>query len=220
MVMEKEKQLLINYGRKLVTDKYTVGTGGNLSIFNRELNLMAITPSGIDFFDIEPEDIVIMKTDGTIVESDRKPSSEWVMHKLYYERRTDLNCVIHAHTVYSTILAELRWRLPASHYMLAVAGKDVRCADYATYGTVELAENAFKAMENRRAVFLANHGVLVGHDTIANAYNVLEQVEYCANIYVRAKNIGEPVVLDDAEMEMMQERFKTYGQVKKESEQL
>ncbi|WP_200814935.1 L-fuculose-phosphate aldolase [Scatolibacter rhodanostii] len=214
MKLMTERNLLIEYGKKLVTDGFTCGTGGNLSIYNREEKLMAITPSGIPFFEILPEDIVIMRTDGTIVEGTRKPSSEWVMHKLFYERRTDINSVIHAHTIYSTILAELRWDLPAAHYMIAVAGPNVRCAEYASFGTEELAENAYTGMIDRKAVLLANHGVLTGHYDIANAYNVLEEVEYCANIYYRAKSIGEPVILDDAEMQHMHEEFKIYGQRK------
>lgn len=213
MLLEIEREKLIEYGKKLVEDGFTCGTGGNLSIYDREQNLMAITPSGIPFFDIKKEDIVVMRTDGEIIESNKKPSSEWVMHKLFYERRDDINSVIHAHTIYSTILAELRWDLPASHYMVAVAGPDVRCAEYATYGTPELAENAFKAMEDRKAVLLANHGVLTGHKNIENAFNVLEEVEYCANIYYRAKSIGEPVVLDREEMDNMAVKFESYGQV-------
>jgi len=212
--MEEQRTQLVAYGKKLVEDGFTLGTGGNLSLFDRQTGNMAITPSGIKFFEIEPEDIVIMKTDGTIVEGNRTPSSEWMMHRNFYEGRTDIDCVIHAHTIYSTILSELRWDLPATHYMIAVAGKDVKCADYASYGTKALADNAFKAMVDRKAVFLANHGVLVGAGDIANAYNVLEEVEYCANIYYRAKSIGEPVVLEEEEMDSMLERFKSYGQVK------
>lgn len=214
MLMEKERKQLVEYGEKLVNDGFTLGTGGNLSLFDRKNQTMAITPSGIGFFEIQPEDIVVMKTDGTIVEGTRTPSSEWVMHRNFYERRTDIDCVIHAHTIYSTILAELRWDLPATHYMIAVAGKDVKCAKYASYGTKELAENAFEGMQDRKAVLLANHGVLVGEHDMLGAYNVLEQVEYCASIYYRAKSIGEPVVLDDAEMDSMMDRFKTYGQRK------
>lgn len=214
MLLEKERQDLIDYGKKLLNDGYTLGTGGNLSVYDRDKELMAMTPSGIPFPEIELEDIVIMKLDGTIVEGKRKPSSEWVMHKLFYERRTDINAVIHGHTIHSTVLGELRWSLPATHYMIAVAGKDVRCADYATFGTPELAENAFKAMENRKAVILANHGILTGESDLANAYNVLEEVEYCSEIYIKAKSIGEPVVLEDSEMKNMAEKFKTYGQIK------
>lgn len=215
MLLEKKRQDLVDYGNKLLSDGYTLGTGGNLSIYDREQELMAMTPSGIPFPEIKVEDIVIMKLDGTIVDGKRKPSSEWVMHKLLYERRTDINAVIHGHTIYSTVLGELRWPLPATHYMIAVAGKDVRCADYATFGTPELAENAFKAMQDRKAVILANHGILTGESDLANAYNVLEEVEYCSEIYIKAKSIGEPVVLDDKEMKKMAEEFKTYGQITK-----
>lgn len=212
-MLGKERKDLVAYGKKLLQENYTLGTGGNLSIYNRDLDLMAITPSGIPFMEIKEEDIVVMQLDGTIVAGARKPSSEWVMHKVFYERRMDINAVIHAHTIHSTVLAELRWPLPATHYMLAVAGKDVRCAEYASYGTPELAENAFEAMKDRKAVFLANHGILTGAHDLPNAYNVLEEVEYCANIYIKAKSIGEPVVIADDEMKRMAEKFKTYGQV-------
>lgn len=214
----KERQKLVRHGKKLIDEGYTLGTGGNLSIYNRAEDVMLITPSGIPFHEIKEEDIVAMKLDGTLINSQRKPSSEWVMHKLFYERRTDINAVIHAHTVYSTVLATLRQDLPASHYMLAVAGKDVRCAEYASYGTPELAENAFKGMENRKAVILANHGILTGEKDIENAYNVLEEVEYCANIHIKAQGIGRAVIIDDEEMDRMAEKFKTYGQVKVEDE--
>lgn len=214
MLMQKAREELIEYGKKLVDKNLTKGTGGNLSIFDRKNELMAITPSGIDFYEIKPEDIVIMKIDGTIVEGQRKPSSEWVMHKIFYEKRKDLDAMIHAHTTYATVLATLRWSLPASHYMVAVAGPDVRCADYATYGSTELAENAFIAMEDRKAVFLANHGIIGGEKDLINAFNVIEEVEYCSNIFLKAKSVGEPVVLPTEEMKVMREKFKTYGQRK------
>ena len=214
MLMEKERLQLVEYGKKLVTAGLTKGTGGNLSVFDREQGLMAITPSGIDFFEIKPEDIVIMNLDGTIREGNRTPSSEWEMHILPYRRRTDIDAVIHAHVKYATILGCLRWELPATHYMIAVAGPTVRCAEYATYGTHELAENAFKAMEDRRAVILANHGILAGAQDLLNAFNIIEEIEYCSEIYVKAKAIGDPVVLPPEEMKLMAEKFKTYGQRK------
>nr|WP_202914416.1 L-fuculose-phosphate aldolase [Streptococcus sp. S784/96/1] len=212
--MENERKEIIKYGKKLVTEGLTKGTGGNLSVFDRDKKLMAITPSGIDFFEIKEEDIVILDFDGNVVEGDRLPSSEWFMHLIQYQKRDDIDAVIHAHTTYGTVLACLREPLLASHYMIAVAGKDVKVADYATYGTKELAENAAKAMENRRAVFLANHGILAGAQDLLNAFNVIEEVEYCAKIYCVAKSFGEPVVLPDEEMELMAEKFKTYGQRK------
>lgn len=180
MLFEKERQELIKFGKKLVETDLTKGTGGNLSVYDPELGYMAITPTGIDFYDIKPEDIVIMKLDGTIVEGDKKPSSEWYMHAIQYEKRDDITAVIHGHTTYSTVIATLRESIPASHYMIAVAGKDVRCAEYATYGTKELARNAFEAMKDRYAVLLANHGILAGSYSLANAFNIIEEVEYCA----------------------------------------
>ncbi|MEW8972947.1 MAG: class II aldolase/adducin family protein [Tissierellaceae bacterium] len=145
----------------------------------------------------------------------KKQSSEYSMHKIFYERREDINSVVHAHSVYSTILSCLNWELPAVHYLVAISGgKNVRCADYATFGTKELAENAFKSMEDRMAVFLANHGLLVGGKDLPNAFNKVEEIEFCAEIYYRAKSIGEPIVLPDGEMKKMLGLFKSYGQVK------
>ncbi|XBC48824.1 L-fuculose-phosphate aldolase [Dolosigranulum savutiense] len=212
--MKEARDQLIAYGKKLVETNLTKGTGGNLSIFDREAGHMAITPSGIDFFEIQPEDIVIMTLDGDIVEGERTPSSEWVMHKIFYENREDIDAMIHAHTMYATVMATLRWDLPPSHYMVAVAGKNVRVADYATYGTPELAENAYEAMKDRRAVLLANHGIIAGAQDLLNAFNIVEEVEYCSEVHIKAKSVGEPVILDDAEMTHMLERFETYGQRK------
>lgn len=214
MLMEKERLDLIKFGKKLVEANLTKGTGGNLSVFDRKNGQVAITPSGIDFFEIRPEDIVILDLEGNKLEGTRVASSEWEMHLIPYRTRTDIDAVIHAHTMYATILGCLHWELPATHYMIAVAGPTVRCAEYATYGTHELAVNAAKAMEDRNAVILANHGILAGAKDLLNAFNVVEEIEYCSEIYCKAKSIGEPVILPKEEMELMAEKFKTYGQKK------
>ena len=174
MLMEKAREELVKYGKKLVTANLTKGTGGNLSVFDRANGTVAITPSGIDFFEITPEDIVILDLDGKVVEGNRVPSSEWEMHLMQYRTRNDIDAVIHAHTTYATVFAVLNWELPPSHYMIAVAGPNVRCAKYATYGTHELAVNATEAMKDRRAVILANHGILSGAQDLLNAFNIIE----------------------------------------------
>ena len=212
MLMEKERLLLIKYGKKLVEAGLTKGTGGNLSVFDRATGNVAITPSGIDFFEIQPEDIVIIDLDGNTVEGNRVPSSEWAMHIMPYKYRDDIDAVIHAHTMYSTVLSCLREDLPATHYMIAVAGETVRVAKYATYGSMELAENAFEAMKDRKAVILANHGILAGAKDLLNAFNIIEEIEYCSEVYTKAKAIGEPVILPHEEMSLMAEKFKSYGQ--------
>ncbi|MBC8590145.1 L-fuculose-phosphate aldolase [Wansuia hejianensis] len=215
MIFEKERAQIVEYGKKLITSNLTKGTGGNISIFFREEKLMAITPSGIDYFKLNPEDIVVMDLNGNIVDGKQKPSSEYSMHKIFYERRSDINSVVHVHSTYSTTLSSLNWELPAVHYLVAISGgKNVRCADYATFGTKELAENAYKAMEDRMAVFLANHGLLTGGKDLPNAFNKAEEIEFCAEIYYRTKSIGNPVILPDEEMEKMLGLFKDYGQVK------
>lgn len=215
MILLEERKEIVEYGKKLITSGLTKGTGGNLSIFNREEKLMAISPSGIDYFETTLEDVVVLDLDGNIIDGNRKPSSESDMHLIFYRKRSDIDAIIHTHTVFATTISCLNITLPPVHYMIALAGLDVRCAEYATYGTKELAENAFEAMEDRNAVLLANHGLLAGAKDLANAFNITEEIEYCAELYYRAKSIGEPVILPKDEMVTMIEKFKNYGQVMK-----
>ncbi len=214
MLMQAEREAIVAYGIKLIETGLTKGTGGNLSVFDPELGLFAISPSGIDYVKITPEDVVVLDLEGHILEGDRTPSSEVDLHRIFYQNREDIRAVIHTHTMYATTLSCLGWDLPAVHYMVAVAGKNVRCADYATFGTPELARKAFEAMKDRRAVLLANHGLLAGAPDLANAFNITEEIEYVAEIYTRTLAIGEPVILGDEEMTLMAEKFKSYGQKK------
>ena len=203
---------LIEYGKLLEQTGLTLGTGGNLSYYDRVKEQMYITPSGIPFGEITREDIVVLSREGELISGSRKPSSEWAMHVIFYQRREDINAVIHAHTTYATVFAVLNEDLPASHYMLAVAGKNVRCAPYASYGTPELAENAFEAMVNRKAALLANHGIIAGGAHLGEAFNIIREVEYCAKIHIMARALGDPHLIPDEEMANMHERFKSYGQ--------
>lgn len=215
ILLENERKEIVKYGRKLIETGLTRGTGGNLSIFNREKDLMAISPSGIDYFKIKLEDVVILDLNGNKVDGDKEPSSEYDMHRIFYKNRYDIDAIIHTHSTYATTIACLNWELPPVHYMIALAGVNVRCAKYATYGSKELAENVFKAMEDRNAVLLANHGMLAGGKDLANVFNITEEIEYCAELYYRSKAIGEPVILSENEIIKMIDKFKTYGQVKK-----
>lgn len=214
MILEKERKQVIEYSLKLLSEGLTNGTAGNVSIFNREKGLVAISPTGVNYSELTPEMISIVDLDKKLIEG-LKPSSELEMHMILYRNREDVNAVIHTHPVYTTVLACLRQDLPAIDYMIAVTGATkVRCAEYASYGTKELAENAYKAMGSSLAVILANHGLTTAGKDIANAFNITVQVEYISNLYIKAKNIGEPIILPDNEMNSMLERFKTYGQIK------
>lgn len=214
MLMKEERELIVEYGKKLLTNGLTKGTGGNISIYNPELNLMAISPSGIEYFDTTPEDVVITDLEGNVVDSNRKPSSELDMHRIYYLKKGDrVRSVVHTHSPFSTTLATLRWDLPASNYYIAIAGgNDVKCANYESFGTWELAQASYKVMENRNVCFLANHGLLATGIDVKEAFTAAEETERMSEVYWRSKCVGEPVILGDAEVDFMLEKFKTYGQ--------
>ena len=160
MILREEREQVVEYCRMLTTHRLTKGTGGNISACNREKGLMAISPSGMDYFKTEPEDVVVLDLEGRVVEGRRIPSSEADMHRLLYIDRSDVNAVVHTHSTYATTLACMRWNLPAVHYLVGFAGLDVRCTPYATFGTPELARLAREGMKGRFAVLLGNHGLL------------------------------------------------------------
>ena len=213
MLLVEERKQLVEFGRKLYRDKLTRGTGGNLSIYNSELQLMAITPSGLAYENLKYEDIVVMKLNGEVVEGTLKPSSENPMHRLVYQNRTEFKAMIHTHSTYAVVLSGLRKPLVAIDYLVAMGGgKDVRIADYASFGSKELSANALLAMEDRCAVLLANHGMNVCAESLETAYSKLEILEFCCELYVKALSAGNPVILDDIEMEKMVMEFEHYGQ--------
>ncbi len=218
LVLASEREQIASFGRKLVEHRLTRGTSGNLSIYNRHKRLMAISPSGLDYLQTAPQDVAVINLSGKIIDGTRKPSSEWALHRILYENRDDISSAVHTHSPFSTVLSCLGWELPALHYMIALAGPTVRCAAYASFGTEELAANALLAMHDRNAVFLANHGLLATSSDLANAFHIVEEIEFCAELYWRSKCVGEPVILGKAEMVLMKDRFRSYGQVKTTSE--
>lgn len=214
MLLERERNLIVQYGRKLITSNLTTGSGGNLSLYNRQEGLVAIKPSGIEYFDMCPEDVVIMTVDGEIVEGDKKPSSEVSFHLGLLKHRPDVNAVIHTHSVYATTIACLGWELPAVHYLVGFSGNKVPVAPYATFGTKELADNILKSIGSYNACLMANHGIVTVGNNIATAFATAEEIELVARIYYQTKCIGQPVILSDEEMAVVGEKFKTYGQKK------
>jgi L-fuculose-phosphate aldolase len=212
MLLEKERTEVVEYCKKLITSGLTKGTGGNISIYNKEENLVAMSPSGMDYFDQTPEDITVLSLDGKVVDGKRKPSSEWYMHLICYNNRSDILSVVHTHSMYCTVLATLREPLPASSYLVGLAGPDVRCARYEQFGTPELADAALEGMQDRNAVLLANHGLLAGGMSISHAFTIAEELEMCSQIYVVARSIGTPALLEKEEMLSLIEKFKHYGQ--------
>lgn len=212
MLLGELREKVVEYGKKLIEKNLTTGTGGNISIFHRESGLMLMSPSGIDYMETRANDVVVMNLIGDIVDGDRKPSSEYDLHRIFYLNREDISALVHTHSMYATTIACMNWDLPPVHYMVAVAGDNVRCAGYATFGTMEFAENAYRAMENRKAVLLANHGMLAGANNLDQAFKIAEDIEFCCELYYRTKSLGEPVIIDQDEMVRMRDKFRTYGQ--------
>jgi len=185
------------------------GTSGNLSVRTDEGFL--ITPSGMDYESLAPEDIVAVNLEGDW-EGSNKPSSEWRIHLDVYRERADALAIVHAHPAFCTTLACLCRSIPAIHYMVAVAGgKDIRCAPYATFGTQALSDYAVAALEGRKACLMAHHGLLCLERDLPRALALAIEVEGLAQIYYQCLLAGEPTVLDDAEMDRVLEKFKDYG---------
>ncbi len=184
------------------------GTSGNLSA--RIDGGMLITPSAVDYNVMHPADLVIVSTAGQWAEGAR-PSSEWRFHRDIYAAYPEAEAIVHAHPVHCVALAALHRPIPAYHYMVAIAGgADIRCADYATFGTQELSDRVVEALAGRRACLMANHGLVCYGESPADALALAIEVEHLAHGYCTALGAGVPAVLDDEEMGRVIERFRKY----------
>ena len=212
MLLAEERQAVVDGGNTMVRAGLTTGTGGNLSLICRRRGLIAISPSGLDYAAMRPADVVLVDLDGRTVEGACEPSSELGFHLAVYHQRPAVGAVVHTHSVYATTLACLGWEVPAVHYLVGFAGRKVPVAPYATFGTDALAASVAGTLgSDYNAVLLANHGlVAVGRD-MAAALNTAEEVEFVARVYYQARCVGSPVVLPDREMDVVIDKFKTYG---------
>ena len=208
---DDQRQQLADYGRRLLADRLTTGTGGNLSVALRQEGVIAITPSGISYDEIKPQDISLLDFSGHHLEG-LKPSSEWHLHLALYRSRPELNAVVHTHSRFATTLALLHQPLPACHYLIGVArSKEIRVAPYATFGTEELARKTVAALGNDRCILMANHGLLAVGEDLTEAYNTALYIEEVAELYYRARSLGTPVLLSETEMDEALIRFRSYG---------
>lgn len=186
------------------------GTSGNLS--GRTHDGYLITPTGIAYDDLKTGSLVEMDLDGRRLDGDFKPSSEWSFHADIYRERPEVRAVVHVHSPYATGLACTRQAIPGFHYEVAMAGGcDIRCAEYATFGTKALARHALQALDGRMACLLANHGQIALGDSIPVAFAMAIKVETLARQYCLARQCGGPVLLDEEEMRVNVEKFRTYG---------
>jgi L-fuculose-phosphate aldolase len=211
MMLEDARKQVVEYCRKFASSKLGSGTSGNISVFVRGEKLMAISPSSMHYAEMEAGDVVLMDLAGAVVDSARRPSTEWAMHLGCYRARQDLDALVHTHSPAATTLAVLGQELPAVHYMIALSGGSVvPLAPYHLYGSEELAEAAVTAMAGGKACLLQSHGVLAGGPDIHGAWALAEQIEFCAEIYLRAKAVGEPNILDEKQIEAVIGQLESY----------
>ncbi|MCG8478306.1 MAG: class II aldolase/adducin family protein [Spirochaetales bacterium] len=212
MILENERRLIADYGRRMLREGLVRGTSGNISILNVEENLVAISPSGIPYEDVGIEEVAVIDRNGVKVDGTQKPSSEYPMHLSLLNNRDDMNSVVHTHSSYAAAYSCLRKELPPIYYLMMATGGAVRCAEYALNGSEQLAANALAAIQGRTAVLLANHGVLTGAPSLAAAYYTAEQVEFAAEMFLKASASGDmPVPLNEEEQRDMVELFAGLG---------
>lgn len=204
------RRQMVDTCRKMNSTGINQGTAGNLSV--RFGDGFLITPSSLPYDTMQPEDLVEMGWDGTYV--GRRPSSEWRFHRDILKARTDVNVVLHCHSLYATTVACHHKTIPAFHYMVGVmGGNTLRCAAYATFGTQALSDAALVALQDRMACLLGQHGQISLGTTLEGALWMAVEVETLSRMYAQALTLGEPPILPDEEMDRVIAQMKrmSYG---------
>jgi L-fuculose-phosphate aldolase len=214
--MTKAKDLIHTVtaaARQLNSSGLNQGRSGNISVRvpdDSTVPVMLITATGAKFDELDADQLVTMSIDGHW-QGETRPSSEWHFHAAVYRQRADANAVVHVHSPWATTLACMHRSIPQFHYMVAAAGgHDIPCVPYETFGTEALAEHVAKAVVDRDACLMANHGQLALGDSIEEALELAMEVEHLARCYGQALSAGEPVLLTDEQMAAAIERFRTY----------
>ena len=206
--MKLQKKEIIKFAKMLNDKKLSALRSGNISI--RYKNGFLITPSGQKYSSLKVKDIVFVNLKGEFNDK-QKPSSEWRFHQDIYISKTNAKAIVHSHSTNATALSTHNKKIPSFHYMVALAGgSDIKCAKYATYGTRELSKNILKALKNRFACLIANHGQITFGSSLAEAFELAEEVDNLAKQYIKALLLGRPKLLSLNEMKKVLNKSKTY----------
>ena len=206
--MKLQKKEIIKFAKMLNDKKLSALRSGNISI--RYKNGFLITPSGQKYSSLKVKDIVFVNLKGEF-NNKQKPSSEWRFHQDIYISKTNAKAIVHSHSTNATALSTHNKKIPPFHYMVALAGgSDIKCAKYATYGTRELSKNILKALKNRFACLIANHGQITFGSSLAEAFELAEEVDNLAKQYIKALLLGRPKLLSLNEMKKVLNKSKTY----------
>ncbi|MCX4909807.1 class II aldolase/adducin family protein [Streptomyces sp. NBC_00878] len=208
--LERAWDDLVATARRTVADGLVVGTSGNVSV--RVGDTVLVTPSGVPYDRLAPENLCGVSLDGRQVFGSLVPTSELPMHLAVY-RATDARAIVHTHAVHATAVSTLVTELPLIHYMAAALGGPVRVAPYATYGTEKLAENMLRALRNRTACLLQNHGTLTYGASLPQAYDRTAQLEWMCHVWLTASSLPgySPTLLTEEQLTEAGERLRGYG---------
>ena len=211
--MSKLKTDVIRYSKKLNITNLSALRSGNISVRAKEKSIdgFYITPSGMKYASLKTKDIVFVSLKGVFDKKKNKPSSEWRFHQDIYVNKKEAKAIVHAHSTCATAVSSHQKNIPAFHYMVAVAGgEDLKCSKYATFGTKQLSRNIIKALKNRTACLIANHGQVALEESLDKAFELAQEVENICQQYIIALKMGEPKILSFSEMQKILEKVKNY----------
>jgi L-fuculose-phosphate aldolase len=209
MLLSYARNTVARTCRELTSAGLVVGTSGNVSA--RAGDLVAVSPTGVDYAELTAAMVGVHRLDGTPVEAELRPTSELPLHLAVYAA-TGANAIVHTHSAAATALSSIAEELPAVHYQVAMFGGPLRVAAYATYGTEELAANVVTALDGRTACLMANHGAVVTAPDLAAALTGSRQLEWLCDVYLRAITAGSPRILPDEEVAVVAGKLARYGQ--------
>jgi L-fuculose-phosphate aldolase len=211
-VLPDPREAIVAVARALDAAGLVPNKSGNVSC--RTPAGFLITGAGVPYAEMTATQVVAVGLDGAPAHGSVRPSSEWRMHLAIYEHRPDVAAIVHTHSPRATALACAGRAIPPFHYMIALAGGEIRCMPYATFGSAELAATALQGLEGRRATLLANHGVVAVGGSLGQAHSVAVEVENLAGQYLDLLAAGFlPRLLDDAELEKVAAKFADYGRL-------
>ena len=210
-----QRNQIIEYSLKLNSTNLSPLRSGNISVRVKEDDKdgYLITPSGKKYETLKPEDIVFMGLNEETEKNDsgNKPSSEWRFHRDIYVDKKNAQAIVHAHSPHATAVSSHGKAIPPFHYMVALAGgEDIKCAEYATFGTDELSKNVLKALQDRCACLMSNHGQVAFGKNLEQAFELAQEVENICHQYTIALKLGQPKILSFEEMKKVLEKAKNY----------
>ena len=211
--MKELRTEVIKYSKKLNSTNLSALRSGNISVRSKEKNINGfyITPSGIKYSSLKPNDIVFVSLKGRFDKKKGIPSSEWRFHQDIYVNKKDAKAIVHAHSTCATAVSSHQKSIPAFHYMVAVAGgEDIKCTKYATFGTRRLSKNILLALKNRSACLIGNHGQIAFGKDLEKSLELAQEIENICHQYINALRIGIPKILSKKEMKIVLEKMKNY----------